>query len=154
MGSEMCIRDRSSPLGVVLGVMPWNFPFWQVIRFAIPTIVAGNSVVLKHASNVPGCALALQELFEKSGFPQGVFQTLLIGSKEVAPVISDVRIAAVSLTGSEAAGKAVAREAGSHIKKCVLELGGIDPFIVLEDADLEVAAATALTARYQNCVQS
>lgn len=145
---------QSSPLGVVLGVMPWNFPFWQVIRFAIPTIVAGNSVVLKHASNVPGCALALQELFEKSGFPQGVFQTLLIGSKEVAPVISDVRIAAVSLTGSEAAGKAVAREAGSHIKKCVLELGGIDPFIVLEDADLEVAAATALTARYQNCGQS
>lgn len=138
------------PLGVVLAVMPWNFPFWQVIRFAAPALMAGNVGVLKHASNVPACAEALEKIFVESGFPRGVFQNLLIGSARVETVIRDPRIAAVTLTGSEKAGVSVARIAGEELKKVVLELGGSDPFIVFADADLEKACDAAVTARLQN----
>jgi succinate-semialdehyde dehydrogenase/glutarate-semialdehyde dehydrogenase len=142
------------PLGVILGIMPWNFPFWQVFRFAIPTLVVGNTVVVKHASNVPKCAAVLQKLFEESGFPKGIYQNLPITSNEVAAAIAHPAVQGVSLTGSESAGKAVAVIAGTHLKKCVLELGGNNAFIVLEDADLEVAVATAVNARMQNAGQS
>ena len=142
------------PLGVILGVMPWNFPFWQVFRFAVPTIIAGNTVVVKHASNVPKSAKLIQEIFEQAGFPKGCYQDLQIPSSEVAKVIANPIIKAVSLTGSEQAGVAVATEAGKHLKKCVLELGGSNAFIVLEDANLEKAVATAVNARMQNAGQS
>ena len=142
------------PLGVVLAVMPWNFPFWQVFRFAAPALMAGNAGVLKHASNVPGCALAIEEVFEQAGFPKGVFRTLLIGSRQVKAVIDNPRVSAVTLTGSTPAGKAVAAAAGAALKKTVLELGGSDPYIVLEDADLEYAVNTCATSRLINSGQS
>ncbi|MBN9605154.1 MAG: NADP-dependent succinic semialdehyde dehydrogenase [Actinomycetales bacterium] len=145
---------RYQPLGVVLAVMPWNYPLWQVMRFAAPALMAGNTGVLKHASNVPESALFLQELFERAGFPVGAFVTLLIGSGEVAAVIEDPRIRAVTLTGSEPAGRSVASTAAAQVKKAVLELGGSDPFIVMPSADLDAAVATAVTARTLNNGQS
>ena len=142
------------PLGTILGVMPWNFPFWQVFRFAAPALMAGNTVLLKHASNVPQCALAIETIFRESGFPDGVFGLLLIGGSDVGKVIADPRVHAVSVTGSEEAGRSIATAAGSALKKTVLELGGSDAFIVLEDADLEAAAATGVASRYINGGQS
>ncbi|WP_448004294.1 NADP-dependent succinic semialdehyde dehydrogenase [Agromyces bauzanensis] len=142
------------PLGVVLAVMPWNYPLWQVIRFAAPALMAGNAGVLKHASNVPQAALYLDTLFEKGGFPTGSFRTLLIGSDAVDAVIADFRVKAVTLTGSEPAGRAVAGRAGREIKKAVLELGGSDPFIVMPSADLGAAVETAVKARISNNGQS
>ena len=142
------------PLGVVLAIMPWNFPFWQVYRFAAPALMAGNVGLLKHASNVPGCALAIEHLFEEAGFPADVFRTLLIGSRQVQAVIEHPLVRAVTLTGSTPAGKAVAAQAGAVLKKSVLELGGSDPYIVLEDADLEAAATTCVNSRLINAGQS
>lgn len=142
------------PLGVVLAVMPWNYPLWQVVRFAAPALMAGNSGLLKHASNVPQAALYLDTVFTRGGFPEGAFSTLLIGSKEVAGVLQDSRVKAVTLTGSEPAGREVAANAGGQIKKAVLELGGSDPFIVMPSADLEKAVDVAVTARVQNNGQS
>ena len=142
------------PLGVVLAVMPWNYPYWQVFRCAIPAIMAGNTVILKHASNVTGCALAIEDMFKAAGFPDGVFRTLVMESKDVDKLIEDPRIVAVALTGSDAAGSKVAAKAGMLLKKTVLELGGSDPFIVLGDANIAGAATFAAKSRFQNTGQS
>ncbi len=145
---------RYLPIGPILAVMPWNFPFWQVIRFAAPALMAGNVGLLKHASNVPQCALALEQLFLDAGFPQGAFQTLLIGSQQVDAVLNDPRVVAATLTGSEQAGVEVGIAAAKRIKKVVLELGGSDPFIVMPSADLDAAVASAVEARVVNNGQS
>ncbi|MBD3669684.1 MAG: NAD-dependent succinate-semialdehyde dehydrogenase [Gammaproteobacteria bacterium] len=141
------------PMGTILAVMPWNFPFWQVFRFATAGLAAGNSVVLKHASNVPQCALAIEDVIRKAGFPENVFRTLMIGASQVQSVIEDPRISGVTLTGSEAAGRKVASQAGAAMKKSVLELGGSDPFIVLDDCDLEWTVSQAIASRFGNCGQ-
>jgi len=143
-----------NPLGVVLAIMPWNFPFWQVFRFIAPALMAGNGALLKHASNVPGSALAIEEVLHQAGVPHDLFRTLLLPTSDVEALIKDQHVAAITLTGSVAAGKAVASEAGSVLKKCVLELGGSDAYIVLEDADIEAAAMIAATARMVNGGQS
>ena len=143
-----------NPLGIVLAVMPWNFPFWQVFRFAAPGLMAGNACILKHASNVPGCALAIEEIFRAAGFPKNVFQTLLIGSRQVDAVIEHPHVKAVTLTGSTPAGRAVARKSGEMIKKCVLELGGSDPYIILEDADIEITVEKCVISKLINSGQS
>lgn len=145
---------RFQPLGVILAVMPWNFPLWQVIRFAAPGLMAGNVGLLKHASNVPQTALYLEDLFRRAGLVDGGFQTLLIGSKQVEAILTDKRVAAATLTGSEGAGRSIGETAGKQLKKVVLELGGSDPFVVLPSADLEKAAEVATTARCQNNGQS
>ena len=150
--SESYVAFR--PLGVVLAIMPWNFPYWQVFRFAAPTLMAGNTSVLKHASNVSRVALEIERIFQEAGLPQGVLRTVLVPGSETGRLIEDSRIAAVTLTGSEAAGVEVAATSGHVLKKTVLELGGSDPFIVLEDADLDEAAQVAVTARFQNNGQS
>ncbi|WP_436901266.1 NAD-dependent succinate-semialdehyde dehydrogenase [Halovenus halobia] len=142
------------PLGPVLAVMPWNYPFWQVLRFAVPTLTAGNTAVLKHSPTVFGCADALEELFIEAGYPAGTFHSLQVEAERVEDIIADDRIRAVTLTGSTRAGRAVAETAGHHIKKTVLELGGSDPFVVLDDANLDAAVETAVTARTQNSGQS
>lgn len=160
LSDEMIASDAGrslvtyQPLGTLLCIMPWNFPFWQLVRAAAPAMMAGNTVVLKHASNVPRCAQALEDAFHQAGFPAHTFRTLMISAEQAEAVIADKRIAAVTLTGSNAAGRKVAAIAGQHLKKCVLELGGSDPFIVLDDADLESTAKQALQARFQNMGQS
>ncbi len=143
-----------NPLGAVLAVMPWNFPFWQVFRFAAPALMAGNTGVLKHASNVPGCAIAIEEVFREAGFPPNVFRTVLIPSQYVEALIESPEIAAVTLTGSVQAGQKIAEAAGRNLKKTVLELGGSDPYLILEDADINRAAEISTTARLMNAGQS
>src|SRR5436305_7920756 len=145
---------RFDPLGPVLAVMPWNFPFWQVFRFAVPALMAGNAGILKHASNVPRCALEIEQCFRAAGFPEGLFSTVLVEARRVPALIADPRVRAVTLTGSDRTGSQVAEQAGRELKKTVLELGGSDPFIVLEDADLRAAARTAADARLVNSGQS
>jgi succinate-semialdehyde dehydrogenase/glutarate-semialdehyde dehydrogenase len=145
---------RFDPLGPVLAIMPWNFPFWQVFRFAAPALMAGNAAILKHASNVPRCALQIEEVFRTAGVPRGLFATVLVGSNAVGPLIADPRVVAVTLTGSDHAGTQVATQAGRELKKTVLELGGSDPFIVMADADVATAARTAADARLVNSGQS
>ena len=147
-------EKRFQPIGPVLAVMPWNFPFWQVFRFAAPALMAGNVGLLKHASNVPQCALAIEEIFREAGFPDGCFQTLLVGSDKVKKIVEDPRIAAATLTGSDGAGRSLATAAGGQLKKTVLELGGSDPFVVLPSADLDKAVQVAIAARVQNAGQS
>ena len=160
LNDEVIVSDASrslviyQPLGTILCIMPWNFPFWQLIRAAAPAMMAGNTVVLKLASNVPRCALALEDAFQQAGFPVNTFRTLMISAEQTEAVVADRRIAAVTLTGSSTAGRKVAAIAGQHLKKCVLELGGSDPFIVLDDADIELTAKQALVARFQNMGQS
>lgn len=160
LGREPIVTDaRNSfvtfnPLGVVLAVMPWNFPFWQVFRFAAPGLMAGNVAVLKHASNVPGCAMAIEDVFRRAGFPKNVFRTLMIGSPQVPSAIEHPLVRAVTLTGSGPAGRAVAGKAGQMLKKTVLELGGSDPYLVLDDADLEMAATVSTRGRLVNAGQS
>lgn len=145
---------RFDPLGIILGIMPWNFPFWQVLRFSIPSLIAGNGVLLKHASNVPQCAIACQEMYEEAGLPKGLFTTLLLDGASASELVKDPRVSAVSLTGSTQAGSRVAAVAGAHLKKCVLELGGSDPFIVLADADIQKTVTGAITSRLINGGQS
>ena len=147
-------EKRFQPLGPVLAIMPWNFPFWQVFRFAAPALMAGNVGLLKHASNVPQCALAIEEIFREAGYPEGCFQTLLIGSDKVKKIVEDPRVMAATLTGSDGAGRSLATTAGAQLKKTVLELGGSDPFLVLPSADLDKAVRVAVTARIQNAGQS
>ena len=160
LGSENIETDATysgvvyEPLGAILAIMPWNFPFWQVIRFAAPALMGGNVALLKHASDVPGCSLAIEELFFDSGFPEGVFQSLIVRNAVVKDLIKHPVVKAISLTGSERAGRVVASEAGAAIKKCVLELGGSDPFIVLDDANLEKTIDGAVAGRMQNAGQS
>ena len=160
LADEIIATDASKslvayqPLGIVLAVMPWNFPFWQVFRFAAPALMAGNAGVLKHASNVPGCAMAIEDVFHRAGFPSNIFRTLLIPARQVESVIINAKVKAVTLTGSEPAGMQVASIAGRELKKTVLELGGSDPYIVLEDADLQACVKTAVTARMINAGQS
>ena len=143
-----------NPLGVILAVMPWNFPFWQVFRFAAPAIMAGNAVVMKHASNVSGCAVAIEDIFRQAGFPPDLFRTLLVSSKQVDAIIENPLVKAVTLTGSTGAGIAVGRKAGAMLKKSVLELGGSDPYIILEDADLDLAVNECITSKLINSGQT
>src|SRR4029077_13115137 len=145
---------RFEALGPVLAIMPWNFPFWQVFRFAAPALVAGNAGILKHAPNVPRCAIEIESVLQDAGFPDGLFRAVFLSNEAAAGVIADERVRAVTLTGSDRAGSQVGEQAGRHLKKTVLELGGSDPFIVLEDADLGRAATVAADARLQNSGQS